>query len=76
LAWQISAAEARSPLFPGTTEIKLRYTPADIVSAGGTVAAPVKSLYQTDAIGLKTTLWATWGLRAAGHCQFLTGATW
>ena len=51
-------------------------TPADIVSAGGTVAAPVKSLYQTDAIGLKTRLWATWGLRAAGHCQFLTGATW
>jgi len=51
-------------------------TPADIVSAGGTVAAPVKSLCQTDAIGLKTTLWATWGLRAAGHCQFLTGATW
>jgi len=50
--------------------------PADIVSTGGTVAAPVKSLYQTDAIGLKTTLWATWGLRAAGHCQFLTGATW
>src|SRR5215831_9919680 len=51
-------------------------TPADIVSAGGTVAAPVKSLYQTDAIGLKTTLWATWGLRAAGHCQYITGATW
>jgi len=51
-------------------------TPADIVGAGGTVAVPVKSLYQTDAIGLKTTLWATWGLRAAGHCQFLTGATW
>jgi hypothetical protein len=51
-------------------------TPADIVNAGGTAAVPVKSLYQTDAIGLKTTLWATWGLRAAGHCQFLTGATW
>ena len=51
-------------------------TPADIVSAGGTVAAPVKSLYQTDAIGLKTTLWASWGLRAAGHAQWLQGATW
>jgi len=51
-------------------------TPADIVSAGGTVAAPVKSLYQIDAIGLKTTLWATWGLRAAGHAQWIQGVTW
>jgi len=44
-------------------------TPADIVSAGGTVATPMKSLFQIDAIALKTTLWAAWGLRAAGHCQ-------
>src|SRR5262249_53463304 len=51
-------------------------SPADMVSGSGTVAAPVKSLYQIDAIGLKTTLWATWGLRAAGPCKFLTGATW
>jgi Phage capsid family len=50
--------------------------PADIVSAGGAVAAPVKSLFQIDAIGLKTTLSAAWGLRAAGHCQYITGATW
>ena len=49
--------------------------PADIVSGSGTVATPVKSLYQIDAIGLKTTLWATWGLRAAGHCQYITGVT-
>src|SRR5262245_18891488 len=34
-------------------------TPADIVNAGGTAAGPVKSLLQTDAIGLKTTLWAS-----------------
>jgi hypothetical protein len=51
-------------------------TPAEIIGAGGTVAAPVRSLYQTDAIGLKTTLWATWGLRAAGHCQWIQGVTW
>src|SRR5262245_3868070 len=50
--------------------------PADIVSAGGAVATPVKSLFQIDAIGLKTTLWASWGLRAAGHAQWLQGATW
>jgi hypothetical protein len=51
-------------------------TPVDIVSVGGAVATPVKSLYQTDAIGLKTTLWASWGMRTSGHCQYITGATW
>src|SRR5262249_23492636 len=48
-------------------------TPAATVSGGGAVATP---LCQIDAIGLKTTLWAAWGLRAAGHCQYITGATW
>jgi hypothetical protein len=46
-------------------------TPADL--SGST---PVKSMFQVDAIALKTSLWAAWGLRAAGHCQYLTGATW
>ena len=39
-------------------------------------AVPVKSLWQIDAIGLRSTLWASWGLRAAGHAQFVTGVTW
>jgi len=51
-------------------------TPADIVSAGGTVATPVRSLFQIDALALKSNLWASWGLRAAGHAQLITGATW
>ena len=50
--------------------------PADIVSAGGAVASPVKSLFQVDALALKSNLWASWGLRAAGHAQYITGATW
>jgi hypothetical protein len=39
-------------------------------------AAPMKSMFQIDAIVLKARLSADWGLRAAGHCQYLTGATW
>ena len=50
--------------------------PADIVSAGGAVATPVRSLFQVDALALKSNLWASWGLRAPGHAQFITGATW
>jgi hypothetical protein len=45
-------------------------SPTDITGGTPSPAAPVKSLFQTDAIGLKTTLSATWGLRAAGHCQY------
>jgi len=50
--------------------------PIDITGGTPSPAVPVKSMFQTDAIALKTNLWASWGLRAAGHCQFLTGATW
>jgi len=39
-------------------------------------AAPIKSLFQTDLIGLKMTLDAAWGMRAANHAAWLTGATW
>jgi len=51
-------------------------TPADITGGTPSPAVPVKSMLQIDAIALKTSLWAAWGLRAAGHCQYLTGATW
>ena|SRR5215472_9627158 len=51
-------------------------SPTDVTGGTPSPASPVKSLFQTDAIGLKTTLWASWGLRAAGHAQWLQGATW
>jgi len=47
-------------------------------SAPGDISGstPVKSMMQIDAIALRTILWASWGLRAAGHAQWITGATW
>jgi hypothetical protein len=50
--------------------------PTDITGESPSPASPVKSLYQTDAWALKMDLWAAWGLRAPGHAQFITGATW
>jgi hypothetical protein len=50
--------------------------PIDITGGTPSLAVPVKSMFQTDAIALKTNLWASWGLRAAGHAQYITGATW
>jgi hypothetical protein len=50
--------------------------PADIVGVGGAVAVPVRSLFQVDAIGLRMVLRASWGMRAAGHVQVVTGTNW
>jgi hypothetical protein len=49
-------------------------TPLDIVS-GGTVATPVKSMFQTDALALRMTLTANWGMRAP-HVSYITGVGW
>jgi hypothetical protein len=39
-------------------------------------AVPVKSLFQIDALGLKMTLSASWGMRAANHAQVISGTSW
>ena len=50
-------------------------TPADIV-AGGTVASPVKSLFQIDAIGLKMVLKnVAWAMRAP-HVAWVENTNW
>ena len=51
-------------------------TPGQIVSDTGTVASPVRSMFQIEGIGLTTRLWGAWGLRASGHAQWLKGTTW
>ena len=48
-------------------------TPADIASSGGTVAQPVKNLYQTDLIGLRMILRASWGMRNQKHVAVVSG---
>jgi hypothetical protein len=51
-------------------------SPQDITGGTPSPAVSVKSLFQTNSIGLKMDFHAAWGLRAAGHTQYLTGATW
>ena len=55
--------------------VHMEDAPADIVS-GGVVAVPVKSLWQADLIGLKTSLDCSWGLRMPGAAAWIQGATW
>jgi hypothetical protein len=50
--------------------------PQDITGGTPSPAVPVRSLWQTDSLALKMDLFSSWGLRAAGHVQFVSGCTW
>ena len=51
-------------------------TPLELVSAAGTVADHVRSLWQTGAIALKMTYEMAFAMRGAGRVQYLNGASW
>ena len=51
-------------------------TPKDIVSSGGVVATPVKSMFQTDIIGLRMILRASWAMRNPLHVAVVHGVSW
>jgi hypothetical protein len=46
--------------------------PSDPIMAG----TPVKSTWTSELIALRMRLWASWAMRATGHAQVVTGATW
>jgi hypothetical protein len=51
-------------------------SPQQITGGTPSPAVPVRSLFQTDSIGLYMDVWAAWGLRAPAHAQWVSGATW
>jgi hypothetical protein len=51
-------------------------SPQNITGGTPSPAVPVRSMFQTDSIGLYMDLWAAWGLRAAGHAAWLQNAAW
>ena len=88
-AGQIIAIEAGSfvsafsavPEFNTSDEMVIHMedtAPAQIVGPPGpaTVATPTRSLWQTDCLALRLILRCGWGVRAAGHVQFISGTTW
>jgi hypothetical protein len=53
--------------------------PQPLSAAGtpATVSAPIRSLFQTDCIGIKLSMQASWGLRATGAVAVISsGLTW
>jgi hypothetical protein len=55
------------------------FDPADAISVPGspnTVSAPVRSLWQTDCVGLRLHMTASWGLRSPAGLAWLTATGW
>jgi hypothetical protein len=52
--------------------------PLDLVGPGspGVVAAPQRSLFQTDSIALRMVMPLNWVQRRAGTIAYTTGVTW
>lgn len=50
--------------------------PLPIVATGGTAAAPVRSYWQTDTIGIRMRLPLNWAMRRPGMVSWMTGVTW
>lgn len=69
------------PEFESSTETVLHMedtTPLPLGSVGSpnTIAAPTRSLWQTDCIALRMILRCGWGVRAPGHVQVINSVTW
>ena len=50
--------------------------PFSTVGTPNVVAAPERSLYQSDCVAVKMILRCGWGMRSTGHAQYLTGVNW
>ena len=51
-------------------------SPLSAVGPPNTVAAPIRSLYQTDCVSFKVLLEVSWGLRAANAVAWTSAVTW
>jgi len=53
-------------------------SPAQVGTVGtpNVVAAPLRSLWQTNCTAVKMVLRCAWGMRATGHVQFVSSTTW
>jgi HK97 family phage major capsid protein/HK97 family phage prohead protease len=70
-----------TPRFDVSDQATLHFedtTPLQISASGSpnTVAAPVRSMFQTDSLALRMILPMNWAMRRAGSVAWVTGVTW
>jgi hypothetical protein len=51
-------------------------SPTDITGGTPSPAVPVRSLFQSDLVGLRMIMRGAWGMRVAGHVAYIAGASW
>jgi hypothetical protein len=67
------------PEFSVSTEALIHQEDTDplaIVDGSSTVAAPVRSLWQTNSLAMKTVLRCSWGMRSSGLVAQIADVTW
>ncbi len=71
-------AAIEPPTLDAGREASLHFdtSPDEIVTAAGTVARPVGSLFQTDSVALRLRMPASWILRASGAVALVTNTGW
>jgi hypothetical protein len=76
----LASAIDPAPKFSVSTEavVHMETAPTALSATGtpNTVAAPMRSLYQTDALGLRMIFNVAWALRNSGGLAWMSGVTW
>jgi HK97 family phage major capsid protein/HK97 family phage prohead protease len=80
-AADFATAQGDAPRFAISTDATLHEedtTPLALSATGSpnTVAAPMRSLFQTDAVAIRMSLYVTWGMRRTGMVQTIASVTW
>jgi len=69
-----------APMFETSDQatIHMEDTPTALsaVASPNTVAAPIRSMFQTNSVALKMTMDVTWAMRRSGMVQYISSVTW
>jgi hypothetical protein len=78
IATRALAAALEAPLVDASRQAEIhRADPAaELVTAGGVVASPIASSYQTDTVAIRLRQPVSWALRASGAVAFVSSTTW
>jgi HK97 family phage major capsid protein/HK97 family phage prohead protease len=80
-AADFASAQGDSPRFAVSTDATLHEEDTTPLALGTTgspnvVAAPMRSLFQTDAVAVRMSLYVSWVMRRAGMVQTIAAVTW
>jgi HK97 family phage major capsid protein/HK97 family phage prohead protease len=80
-AADFATAQGDAPRFAVSTDATLHEEDTTPLALGTTgtpnvVAAPMRSLFQTDAVAVRMSMFVTWGMRRTGMVQTIAAVTW